>query len=172
MFIDALGQSEMKYATEWHRVVFKGRLAETAGEYLRKGTLVYIEGCIRARKYPASEGVARQINEIRADQMQKLALTPSTVASAAWTTTSTRKCRFAASTCWRRRSPASFRARTGQARGAALGCVQHTAIRGDFCRRRSRRLAGQEQPLRLGVHGEKQASCSCRTTCDAQASAS
>ena len=63
---------EMKEATEWHRVVFNGRLAEIAGEYLRKGSQVYIEGSIRTRKYTDKEGVERQISEIRADQMQML----------------------------------------------------------------------------------------------------
>jgi single-strand DNA-binding protein len=63
---------EMKEATEWHRVVFNGRLAEIAGEYLRKGSQVYIEGSIRTRKYTDKDGVERQISEIRADQMQML----------------------------------------------------------------------------------------------------
>jgi single-strand DNA-binding protein len=63
---------EMKEATEWHRVVFNGRLAEIAGEYLRKGSQVYIEGSIRTRKYTDKEGVERQVSEIRADQMQML----------------------------------------------------------------------------------------------------
>jgi single-strand DNA-binding protein len=63
---------EMKEHTEWHRVVFNGRLAEIAGEYLRKGSQVYIEGSIRTRKYQDKEGVERQISEIRADQMQML----------------------------------------------------------------------------------------------------
>jgi single-strand DNA-binding protein len=63
---------EMKEHTEWHRVVFNGRLAEIAGEYLRKGSQVYIEGSIRTRKYTDKEGVERQVSEIRADQMQML----------------------------------------------------------------------------------------------------
>ena len=63
---------EMKEHTEWHRVVFNGRLAEIAGEYLRKGSQVYVEGSIRTRKYQDKEGQERQISEIRADMMQML----------------------------------------------------------------------------------------------------
>ena len=63
---------EMKEATEWHRVVFNGRLAEIAGEYLRKGSQVYVEGSIRSRKYTDKDGVERTAYEIRADQMQML----------------------------------------------------------------------------------------------------
>jgi single-strand DNA-binding protein len=63
---------EMKEATEWHRVVFNGRLAEIAGEYLRKGSQVYVEGSIRSRKYTDKDGIERNITEIRADNMQML----------------------------------------------------------------------------------------------------
>src|SRR3569832_1436624 len=63
---------EMKEATEWHRVVFNGRLAEIAGEYLRKGSQVYIEGSIRSRKYSDKDGVERTAYDIRADPMQLL----------------------------------------------------------------------------------------------------
>jgi single-strand DNA-binding protein len=63
---------EMKEATEWHRVVFNGRLAEIAGEYLRKGSQVYIEGSIRSRKYTDKDGVERTAFDIRADTMQML----------------------------------------------------------------------------------------------------
>jgi single-strand DNA-binding protein len=63
---------EMKEATEWHRVVFNGRLAEIVGEYLRKGSQVYVEGSIRSRKYTDKDGVERTISEIRADTMQML----------------------------------------------------------------------------------------------------
>ena len=63
---------EMKELTEWHRVVFNDRLAEIAGEYLRKGSQVYIEGSIRSRKYTDKDGVERNITEVRADQMQML----------------------------------------------------------------------------------------------------
>ena len=63
---------EMKEATEWHRVVFNDRLAEIAGEYLRKGSQVYIEGSIRSRKYTDKDGVEKYATEIRADTMQML----------------------------------------------------------------------------------------------------
>jgi single-strand DNA-binding protein len=64
--------SEMKEATEWHRVVFNGRLAEIAGEYLRKGSQVYVEGSLRTRKWTDKDGVEKYTTEIRADQMQML----------------------------------------------------------------------------------------------------
>jgi len=63
---------EMREATEWHRVVFTGRLAEIAGQYLRKGSQVYVEGSIRTRKWTDQSGVERYSTEIRADQMQML----------------------------------------------------------------------------------------------------
>jgi single-strand DNA-binding protein len=63
---------EMKEATEWHRVVFNGRLAEIAGEYLRKGSQVYLEGSLRTRKWTDKDGVEKYTTEIRADQMQML----------------------------------------------------------------------------------------------------
>jgi single-strand DNA-binding protein len=63
---------EMKEATEWHRVVFNGRLAEIAGEYLRKGSAVYVEGSLRTRKWTDKDGVEKFTTEIRADQMQML----------------------------------------------------------------------------------------------------
>ena len=63
---------EMKEATEWHRVVFNGRLAEIAGQYLRKGSQVYVEGTLRTRKWTDQNGVEKYSTEIRADQMQML----------------------------------------------------------------------------------------------------
>ena len=63
---------EMKEATEWHRVAFFGRLAEIAGEYLKKGSQVYIEGRIRTRKWQDKEGQDRYSTEIVADSMQML----------------------------------------------------------------------------------------------------
>lgn len=62
---------EMKENTEWHRIVFFGRLAEIAGEYLAKGSVVYIEGRLRTRKWE-KDGVERYSTEILADQMQML----------------------------------------------------------------------------------------------------
>ncbi len=63
---------EAREHTEWHRVVFNDRLAEIAGEYLRKGSQVYIEGSIRSRKYTDKDGVERRAFDIRADTMQML----------------------------------------------------------------------------------------------------
>ncbi len=63
---------EMREATEWHRVVFNGRLAEIVGQYLRKGSQVYVEGSLRTRKWTDQAGVEKYSTEIRADQMQML----------------------------------------------------------------------------------------------------
>lgn len=63
---------EKKEATEWHRVVFFGRLAEIAAQYLKKGTQVYVEGSIKTRKWQDKEGVDRYSTEIKADQMKML----------------------------------------------------------------------------------------------------
>ena len=63
---------EMKEATEWHRIAFFGRLAEVAGEYLKKGSQVYVEGQLRTRKWQDKEGQDRYSTEIRADVMQML----------------------------------------------------------------------------------------------------
>ena len=59
---------EMKEATEWHRISFFGRLAEVAGEYLKKGSQVYVEGSLRTRKWQDKEsGQDRYSTEIRAE---------------------------------------------------------------------------------------------------------
>jgi single-strand DNA-binding protein len=58
--------------TEWHRIVFFGRLAEIAGEYLKKGSKVYIEGSIRTRKWQDDHGQDRYSTEIVARDMQML----------------------------------------------------------------------------------------------------
>ncbi len=63
---------EMREATEWHRVVFNGRLAEIVEQYLRKGSQVYVEGSLRTRKWTDQSGVEKYSTEIRADQMQML----------------------------------------------------------------------------------------------------
>jgi len=63
---------EMKEATEWHRVSFFGRLAEIVGEYLKKGSLVYVEGQIRTRKWQDKDGNDRYTTEIRAGEMRML----------------------------------------------------------------------------------------------------
>ena len=58
--------------TEWHRVVFFNRLGEIAGEYLKKGSKVYIEGSLRTRKWQAQDGSDRYTTEIVASEMQML----------------------------------------------------------------------------------------------------
>ncbi|HUQ24785.1 MAG TPA: single-stranded DNA-binding protein [Burkholderiales bacterium] len=63
---------EKKEATEWHRIAFFGRLAEVAGEYLKKGSQVYVEGQLRTRKWQDKDGQDRYSTEIRADVMQML----------------------------------------------------------------------------------------------------
>jgi len=63
---------EKKEETEWHRVSAFGRLAEIMGEYLKKGSQVYIEGQLRTRKWQDKEGKDRYTTEIRADTMQML----------------------------------------------------------------------------------------------------
>src|SRR3990170_1734586 len=63
---------EAKEATEWHRIAFFGRLATIAGEYLKKGSQVYVEGSLRTRKWQDKDGQDRYSTEIRADVMQML----------------------------------------------------------------------------------------------------
>jgi len=64
---------ERREETEWHRVVFYGRLAEIAGEYLRKGRTVFVEGRLKTRKWQdADTGTDRYSTEVIADQMQML----------------------------------------------------------------------------------------------------
>ena len=63
---------ERQEKTEWHRVKFFGRLAEIAGEYLKKGRQVYIEGSLRTDKYTDKEGVERYSTDIIANEMQML----------------------------------------------------------------------------------------------------
>jgi single-strand DNA-binding protein len=63
---------EKKEATEWHRIAFFGRLAEIAGEYLKKGSQVYVEGSLRTRKWQDKDGQDRYSTEIRGDVMQML----------------------------------------------------------------------------------------------------
>jgi single-strand DNA-binding protein len=62
---------EQKERTEWHRVVFRNRLAEIARDYLKKGSKVYVEGSLRTRKYD-KEGQTHYTTEIYCDQMQML----------------------------------------------------------------------------------------------------
>lgn len=63
---------ENKEQTEWHRVTFFGRLAEIAGEYLKKGSKVYVEGSLRTRKYTGNDGIERYATEVRGTEMQML----------------------------------------------------------------------------------------------------
>lgn len=63
---------EAKEATEWHRISLFGRLAEIAAEYLRKGSLVYIEGSLRTRKWQDKQGNDRYSTEIVANELQML----------------------------------------------------------------------------------------------------
>lgn len=63
---------EKKETTEWHRVVFFGKLAEIAGQYLKKGSSVYVEGSLRTRKYTDKDGIEKYATDIRADTMQML----------------------------------------------------------------------------------------------------
>jgi single-strand DNA-binding protein len=63
---------EKQEHTEWHRIAFFGKLAEIAGEYLKKGSPVYVEGRIRTRKWQDKEGQDRYSTEIVADRMQLL----------------------------------------------------------------------------------------------------
>ncbi len=63
---------ERREETEWHRVVFYNRLAEIAGEYLRKGRSIYVEGRLKTRKWQGQDGQDRYTTEIVADQMQML----------------------------------------------------------------------------------------------------
>jgi single-strand DNA-binding protein len=63
---------EKKELTEWHRVVFYRKLAEIVGQYLKKGSAVYIEGRIRTRKWQDKEGQERYTTEIEASEMQML----------------------------------------------------------------------------------------------------
>ena len=63
---------EKKEITEWHRVVLYRKLGEIAGQYLKKGSAVYIEGRIRTRKWQDKEGQERYTTEIEANEMQML----------------------------------------------------------------------------------------------------
>ncbi len=63
---------EKKEATEWHRIVFFGKLAETAGQYLKKGRQVYVEGRIRTNKWQDKDGNERYTTEIIGNEMKML----------------------------------------------------------------------------------------------------
>ncbi|NEX60637.1 single-stranded DNA-binding protein [Noviherbaspirillum galbum] len=63
---------EKKQATEWHRVVLYRRLAEIAGEYLKKGSLAYVEGRLQTRKWTGKDDIERTVVEIVADDLRLL----------------------------------------------------------------------------------------------------
>jgi len=63
---------QMQERTEWHRVVFFNKLAEIAGEYLKKGSKVYVEGSLRTRKWQGQDGQDRYTTEIVVSEMQML----------------------------------------------------------------------------------------------------
>lgn len=67
---DKNGEKQEK--TEWHRIAMFGKLAEIAGEYLKKGSQVYVEGRIQTRKWTNKEGQDQYTTEIVADKMQML----------------------------------------------------------------------------------------------------
>lgn len=67
---------EKKEFTEWHRISFFGRLAEIAGQYLKKGSSVYIEGRLQTRKYTDKDGVEKYATDIIAETMQMLGGAP------------------------------------------------------------------------------------------------
>ncbi|HXN15277.1 MAG TPA: single-stranded DNA-binding protein [Usitatibacter sp.] len=77
---DKAGEKQEK--TEWHRVAFFGKLAEIAGEYLKKGSQVYVEGRLQTRKWQDKEGQDKYTTEIVADRMQMLGSRQGAAASA------------------------------------------------------------------------------------------
>lgn len=66
------GSGEKKERTEWHNLVITRKLAEIAGQYLKKGAKIYVEGSLRYRKYTDKEGQERYITEINVNDMQML----------------------------------------------------------------------------------------------------
>lgn len=63
---------ERREATEWHRISFFGKLADIAGNYLKKGSAVYVEGSLRTNKYTDQNGIERYSTEVRAETLQML----------------------------------------------------------------------------------------------------
>lgn len=68
---------ELVEETEWHRISFFGKLAEVVGQYLKKGSSVYVEGRIKTRKYTDKDGVEKYATDIVANEMQMLGGKPS-----------------------------------------------------------------------------------------------
>ena len=77
---------EQQDKTEWHRIVMFRRLGEIAGEYLKKGSQVYIEGKLQTRKWQGQDGQDRYTTEIVANEMQMLGGRPGGGGDAAWNT--------------------------------------------------------------------------------------
>lgn len=75
------GQGNQQTETEWHSVVFFGKTAEVASQYLRKGSSVYIEGRLRTRKYKDKDGIDRYVTEIIGEHLQFLDKKPADVRS-------------------------------------------------------------------------------------------
>ena len=67
---------EKKELVEWHRISFFGKLAEICGQYLKKGSQVYVEGSIRTRKWTDKEGQERYTTEIKGEEMKMLGAKP------------------------------------------------------------------------------------------------
>jgi single-strand DNA-binding protein len=63
---------EAREATEWHRLVFNGKLAEIVSTYLQKGALIYAEGSLRTRKWTDNHGIEKYSTEVRVDEMRML----------------------------------------------------------------------------------------------------
>ena len=63
---------ELKESTEWHRIAFFGKLAEIAGQYLKKGSQIYVEGKLRTRKWTDANGIEKYSTEVIAESMQML----------------------------------------------------------------------------------------------------
>jgi single-strand DNA-binding protein len=63
---------EKKESTEWHKVRFRGKLAEIVGQYVKKGCKIYVEGKIKTRKWQDNQGIERYTTEIHASEMQML----------------------------------------------------------------------------------------------------
>lgn len=74
-------QGEYQEETEWHRISLFGRMAELAGQYLKKGSTVFIEGRLRTRKYTDKEGIDRYVTEIIGEHLQFLDKKPADVRS-------------------------------------------------------------------------------------------
>lgn len=68
---------DMKENTEWHRIAFFGKLAEIVGQYIKKGSQIYVEGRLRTRKWTDASGVEKYSTEIVAESMQMLGGKPS-----------------------------------------------------------------------------------------------